>query len=152
MNTNTKPPILEGCAVLPPMHQGTGNGSLRRHQGDTAKTKRKHADRKTGDRFAVLNTFADFTMAGLARAEIVVWLLLWRDTKPDGLARTSQADLARRAGIDVSTAKRAVARLVRRRLLTVVFRGSLRRGPSKYRVHPTTRSVGGVSCTFPPDL
>ena len=22
MNTNTQPPILEGCAVLPPMHQG----------------------------------------------------------------------------------------------------------------------------------
>ena len=149
MSISTKPPILEGCAVLPPMHQG--NGSPRRHQGDTTKAKGKTSRRNTADRFAVLNTFADFTMAGLARAEIVVWLLLWRDTKPDGLARTSQADLARRAGIDVSTAKRAVARLVRRRLLTVAFRGSLRRGPSKYRVHPTTRTVGGNSCTIPPD-
>ena len=63
MNTNTKPPILEGCAVLPPMHQG--NGSPRRHQGDTSKAKGKPARRKTADRFAVLNAFVDFTMAEL---------------------------------------------------------------------------------------
>jgi len=146
-----EPPILEGCSVLPPMHQGDGNRLPRRHQGHRDTTKGKHVGRKTGDRFAVLNTFADFTMGKLSRAEIAVWLLLWRDTKPDGLARTSQADLARRAGSHVSTAKRAVARLVRQRLLTVVFRGSLRRGPSKYRVHPTTRIIGGISCTFPAD-
>ena len=92
--------------------------------------------RRKGDRFAVLNTFADFTLSALTRAEIAVWLLLWRDTKRDGTAKTSQADLARRAGVSVGTAKRAVAGLRCRGLLTVVFRGTLRRGPSAYRVHP----------------
>jgi hypothetical protein len=40
---------------------------------------------------------ADFTLSALTRAEIAVCLLLWRDTKSDGTAQTSQADLARRA-------------------------------------------------------
>jgi hypothetical protein len=98
------------------------------------------AGRRTGERFAVLNAFVDFTLRELTRAEIAVWFVLYRDTKAaDGLARTSQADLARRAGVNLGTAKRAVARLCRRGLLTVVFRGSLRRGPSAYRVRPLTK-------------
>ena len=135
MNTNTKPPILEGCAVLPPMHRG--NGSPRRHQGDTSNAKGKHADRKTGDRFAVLNAFVDFTMQELSRAEALVWLVLYRDTK-DGTARTSQSDISRRAGVNVRTVKRAIAGLHRRGLLVLVHRGSLRRGPSTYRLRPLT--------------
>ncbi len=108
-----------------------------RHQGN-GKAKGKPARRK-GDRFAVLNAFVDFTLSTLTRAEIAVWLLLWRDTKPDGLARTSQADLARRAGVNAKTVKRAVAALAAAGLLTVVYRGSLRRGPSAYRVRPLPR-------------
>ena len=77
-------------------------------------------------------------MRDLARAEVLGWLALFRDTKPDGLVRTSQANLARRVGAHVCTIKRAVAALVGRGLLTVVFRGSLRNGPSAYRVHPLT--------------
>ena len=34
----------------------------------------------------------------------MVWLVLYRDTK-DGVAKTSQADIARRAGISVRTAQ-----------------------------------------------
>ena len=136
MNTSNKPPILEGCAVLPPMHQG--NGSHRRPQCDTSKAKGKPVRRKTGDRFAVLNAFVDFTMQELTRAEALVWLTLFRDTKPDGLARTGQADLARRAGVNVRTVKRTVASLHHRGLLVLVYRGSLRRGPSTYRVRSLT--------------
>ena len=111
----------------------------RHHAADAAgrgrdKTKGTAADRKAGNRFAALNAFVDFTQRELSRAEIAVWFTLYRDTKPDGLARTSQADLARRAGVNVRTAKRAVLTLWRRGLLTVVFRGNLRRGPSIYRV------------------
>jgi hypothetical protein len=90
--------------------------------------------RRTGERFATLNAFVDVTAGTLNRAELLAWLILYRDTKADGLARTSQADLARRAGVNVRTAKRAVLTLCRRGLLTVVFRGNLRRGPSVYRV------------------
>lgn len=93
-------------------------------------------------RFATLNGFVDFTAGTLTRAELLVWLTLFRDTKPaDGLARTSQADLARRARVNIRTAKRAVLSLCRRGLLTVVFRGSLRRGPSIYRALAMDRST-----------
>jgi hypothetical protein len=116
-----------------------GNGSTpARHRGYNGEAKGKPARRK-GDRFAVVNAFLDFTAGGLTRAAALTWLVLWRDTKPDGTARTSQADLARRIGADPSTVKRAVAALVKAGLLAVVYRGSLRRGPSAYRVRPLTR-------------
>lgn len=99
----------------------------------------KATKRQAGDRFETLNTFVDFSLRELTRAEIAVWLLLWRDTKPDGLAKTSQVDLGRRAGLHLATVKRTVATLCRRGLLTVVRRGTLRRGPSIYRVRPLTK-------------
>jgi hypothetical protein len=149
MNTHTLPPILKGCTVLPPMHQGDGNGLPGRHQGDTSKAKGKTSRRSTADRFAMLNAFVDFTMQELSRAEALVWFALFRDTKPDGIARTSQADLARRVGANVGTVKRAMAGLRRRGLLTVVCRGSLRRGPSAYRVHPLTRDTAKGAPALP---
>jgi len=133
---------LEPTAVgqdPPPLRASSGNGrSSARRPGQTgeAKEKRARRQRKTAGRFAALNSFVDFTMQELSRAESLTWLVLYRDTKPDGTAQTSQADLARRVGVNVGTVKRAVAGLRRRGLLTVVFRGSLRRGPSAYRVHP----------------
>jgi hypothetical protein len=134
MNTQTKPPILEGCAVLPPMHQANGNGSPRQRQGDTAKAKGKPGRRKTADRFAVLNAFVDFTIAGLTRNEIAAWLVLWRDTKPDGTARTSQVDLARRVGVTDRTVRNVLGQLAEKGLLRVVYRGGIGRGASRYRV------------------
>jgi hypothetical protein len=91
------------------------------------------------DRFATINAFTDFGLGRLGRAEIAVWVILWRDTKPDGLARTSQADLARRAGCYLSTVKRAVRKLVGAGLLEMVRRGRLGAGPSAYRVRPVRR-------------
>ncbi len=90
-------------------------------------------------RFLTLNTFCDVTMARLTRAELAVWLLLYRDTKPEGTARTSQADLARRAGVDKRTVERAVRRLVAAGLLDVIYQGGFQRGVSVYRVHPQRR-------------
>ena len=91
---------------------------------------------KAGDRFAVVNAFLDFSAQHLGRAECLTWLSLWRDTKRDGVAATSQADIARRIGAHRGTVKRAIAKLVDAGLLTVARRGSLRRGASAYRVHP----------------
>ncbi len=90
----------------------------------------------TGDRFAVLNTFADFTVAGLTRNEIAAWLVLWRDTKPDGTARTSQVDLARRVGVTDRTVRNVLGQLAEKGLLRVVYRGGIGRGASRYRVRP----------------
>lgn len=136
MNTNhyEKPPILEGCAVLPPMHQG--NGSHRRHQGDTSKAKGKPARRKTGNRFGVLNAFVDCTLAGLTRNEIAVWLVLYRDTKLDGTARTGQSDIARRAGISARSVRRGIEGLRQRGLVKRVYQGGIGRGASAYRIRP----------------
>lgn len=94
------------------------------------------AKRKAANRFQVLNAFVDRRMAQLSPSEITTWLILYRDTKPDGTARTSQADLGRRAGVDARTVRRAIANLKRRGLLKVIRRGDLRGGPSSYAVLP----------------
>jgi hypothetical protein len=128
---NAQPRILQVGEEPPPLNP-PGEGRPRQ-ASRLGKAKGKGA---SAGRFKVINTFADFSLAGLDRAEIAVWLLLWRDTKPDGLARTSQTDLARRAGTSDRTARRAVNSLRRAGLLTVVYQGGLRRGASVYRVHP----------------
>jgi DNA-binding MarR family transcriptional regulator len=97
---------------------------------------RKTSKRQARLRFEILNAFVDTGMVGLSRAELAVWLALYRDTKRDGTALASLADLARRAGIDRQTASRAVGRLARRNMLQVIRRGGLHRGPSVYRVFP----------------
>ncbi len=91
------------------------------------------------ERFAVLNAFVDFGIADaeLTPAESLVWLVLFRDTKADGTARTAQTDIARRADLDVRTVRRAVASLEAKGMLQMVRRGRLNAGPSVYRVHPT---------------
>jgi hypothetical protein len=91
--------------------------------------------RKGSDRFRVINGFVDFTLFELTRAEIAVWLILWRDTR-DGTARTAYDDLARRAGCNRRNVGRAVRRLEQLGLLKIIHRGGLGRGPSRYRVLP----------------
>ena len=88
---------------------------------------------KTKERFALLNTFVDFSMGELSRAEIVVWMILFRDSK-EGIARTAQADIARRGKIDRRTVGRSLRRLASRGLLKIVHQGGFRRGVSLYRV------------------
>ena len=55
----------------------------------------------------------------------------------DGVARTGQADIARRAGIDARTVRRALDALTAMGMVTTVRRGKLNAGPSAYRVRPT---------------
>ncbi|HKM52020.1 MAG TPA: hypothetical protein VJY33_01350 [Isosphaeraceae bacterium] len=98
--------------------------------------RRKTSKRASRLRFEVLNAFVDSGMADLSRAELALWLVLYRDTKPGGTARASLADIAHRAGIDRQTASRAVGRLTHRKMLQVLRRGSLKDGPSSYRVFP----------------
>ena len=123
----TGKPTLDGCEVLAPL-QATGTRSP-----DGAKPSKP--TKRTADRFRVLNAFVDCTAAELNRSEILVWFVLYRDTR-DGIACTSQADIARRAGIDDRTVRRAIRRLEREMLLKTVYRGGLNRGASKYRVLP----------------
>ena len=91
------------------------------------------AKQSTPGRFATLNNFVDFTIAGLSRSEISVWLILFRDSR-DGSARTSISDLARRADCNRTTVLRALRRLEARCLVETVHKGGLRSGPSRYVV------------------
>ncbi len=126
--TNGHPPMLDGCAVLPAMEPAEPTA-------EQAKPKRKPNRRKTGNRFAVLNAFVDTAAGELTRSEILVWLVLYRDTR-NGIAQTSQADIARRANLSSRTVRYAIGRLTKRGLLALVYRGGINRGTSKYRVSP----------------
>jgi hypothetical protein len=91
--------------------------------------------RTRSERFAVLNTFTDATLAGLTGAEAKVWLVVFRDVKAaTGTARTGQADIGRRAGLSVRGVRKALRGLERKGLLTVRRRGRLNAGPSVYAV------------------
>lgn len=104
-------------------------GANPRSSGRTTKRRSRH-------RFEILNAFVDEGMGDLSRAELAVWMILYRDTKLTGTARTSLDDIARRGGMDRQTASRAVGKLERRKMLQVVKRGGLNLGPSTYRVFP----------------
>jgi len=91
---------------------------------------------KSKGRFGVLNAFVDYSLADLDHPCRSVWLVLFRDTRPDGLARTSQTDIARRIGMSARTVKRAVRKLETLGLLSVKFRGGLGGRLSVYHVHP----------------
>lgn len=78
--------------------------------------------------FAEINAFIDVTLARLTRAEAAVWLVLWRDTKPTGQARVSQADVARRAGVTDRAVRAALAGLREKGLVKVVRRGGSEQG------------------------
>ena len=125
------PRILAVGDEFPPMTPPPESPA--RSPREEPKGKRADAKRNAGDRFEVLNAFIDFSLAGLTRAEVAVWLVLYRDTR-NGTARTSYDDIARRAGINRRSVGRSLRRLESRGLMSVVRRGSLRCGPSSYRV------------------
>ncbi|MCC7419343.1 MAG: helix-turn-helix domain-containing protein [Planctomycetaceae bacterium] len=138
-NGTTAPRLLAGCEVLPAMEPPAPRPADEPSEVDARKATGKTTKRKAGERFAMLNTFVDFTAGTLARGELLVWLVLFRDCR-DGIARTSQADIARRAGMTDRTVRRTLKRLETRGLVQTVSRGGIHRGVSKYRCHPLDRS------------
>jgi len=99
--------------------------------------------RTRSERFAVLNAFVDMGLADLTGAETKVWLILFRDTKGEGTARTAQADIARRAGLSVRSVKLAIRSLTANGMVRLVRLGRLNVGPSIHTVH----SVGSHGAT-----
>jgi hypothetical protein len=128
--------VLHGCEVLPPLNSPSPSRSPAPRRPEQSKEKAVGRSAARG-RFAAINAFLDVTARDLELSQIVVWILLWRDTKPDGLARTATADIARRTGASKRTVLRAVKTLAKAGLLAVVRVGNLRVGPSVYRVRPT---------------
>lgn len=126
--------ILLPDAVLRPDEEEEAGPPPPAGKAPTGEPKR----RTRSGRFAELNAFADFGLAGLTGAETKVWLILFRDVKAaTGTARTGQADIARRAGLKPRSVRYALASLEAKGMVRVVHRGRLNAGPSVYRVHPT---------------
>jgi predicted transcriptional regulator len=131
------PRIIPVGGELPPLEPPAER--LRKPMpGKASKPKEKTGKRSAGERFRLLNNFVDFTLAELTRAEIAVWMILYRDTR-DGTAQTAYDDLARRAGCNRRNVGRAVRRLEQLGLLQVAHQGGLRRGPSRYCVRPLAK-------------
>ncbi|OWK41274.1 hypothetical protein [Fimbriiglobus ruber] len=120
--TNAPAPTggLKGAEMLPPVAP--------------TPTARPTTRKNARGRFAEINGFVDESMATLSRSAAIVWLILWRDTKSDGLSRTGQTDLGRRAGVTDRTVRSALAELIGVGLVKVVRKGRLGSGPTTYRV------------------
>lgn len=133
---------LKGCEVLPPIPTPEKVADGEREAKDRAKaqscqrTEGPNGRRRSQGRFATLNSFVDCSLATILRTDALVWLVLFRDTR-DGVARTAQSYIARRAGLCKRTVSTAVRRLEQAGLLDVVHRGGFRRGISTYRIRPT---------------
>lgn len=143
----SNPPIIPpGVVGLPPMEAGRRGSPNNGNAG--APPKGNGNRRRAANRFAVLNAFLDMTAGALTRAELLTWLILYRDIKPDGTTRTAQADIARRAGTDARTVRRALARLTAFGLVRIVRQGGFRKGSSVYAVEalPKHPPEGGKSC------
>jgi hypothetical protein len=86
--------------------------------------------------FPTFNGFVDLGVRHLSRSEIAAYLILLRDTKPDGTARTSFGSIASRGGMSQRQAVRAVQALIGRGVVEVVRRGGRGIGATTYCVLP----------------
>lgn len=126
--------IIPPGEVLPPMD----SPPLKSQHSETKTDKgKKKGTRHTRDRFAVLNSFVDAGARLVDPTAQACWWVIYRETKPNGLARVSHSRMGKCIGKSRHTAMRAVGRLEEAGLLTVVRRGGLIGGASTYRVNST---------------
>jgi hypothetical protein len=112
-------------------------------KGRSPPREKSPSKKRVGHRFAEINSFVDFTMARLTKTAIAVWLNLWRDTRPDGIARTGQVDMARRAGVTERAVRNALDELAAQGSVKVIRRGRIGTGPSAYQVKALTPKEAG---------
>lgn len=116
-----------------------GDGSVA-HEGTVAASNAKARRAKPqpgGDgaaRWATFNAFMDACLKHLSPVEANVWMLLFRDTKPDGMARTSSRNLAQRCGCSLRAVTHAMKMLRKTKLIEVVTASTNRGSPSVFRV------------------
>lgn len=150
---DASPEELSSVSGRPPVAVPTKADTIASAQGSPAATAAERQprsrrgypgrDRRPQDRFRVLNAFVDEQMCSVSPNAAKAWFVLYRDTKPDGLARTGLSDMAARMGCSVSTAKRAVRELRKRNLVTPVRKGAPGRGPNVYSVNATADPARG---------
>ena len=94
-----------------------------------AKMKRKDAVKK---RWAMLNHFVDYGMAGLELSDMAVWMTLFRHANADGVACVPQTRIKTLTGIAGSTITLAIERLLKTGWVERIQRGGPVGGPAKY--------------------
>jgi len=127
MTMTTPPSDIDRLLAVPPCLDPKG-AAVPRKQRAPAKG--------NAGRFDALNAFVDTELASLTGAEAAVWLVLYRDTR-NGTARTAQSWIAKRAGVDGRTVRRALVALQRRGLVDVLRQGGPNAGAAIYRVRGT---------------
>jgi hypothetical protein len=143
MSTNKDSKIIPVGEELPPLDAlPTKPTNEVRSDARPPKTASGRKGKRTLMRFREINTFCDETLRVLQRAEAAVWLLLWRDTRPDGRARVGQADLARRAGCTERTVRRALVVLESRGLVKTLYQGGWPKRVSVYQVTAVPKAGG----------
>lgn len=98
------------------------------------KTNKSKPSKATGQRFQSINDFVDATMQKLKPTAALAWIVLWRDAR-NGIARTSQSDIARRVGVSRKTAMRAIAELEAASIVKRVVKGNSFKQCSAYEVY-----------------
>jgi hypothetical protein len=116
-----QPTILRGLDTLPPFERAARNTRARKQSEPT-------------NRWHTLNAFVDSHLSAVSGTAAKVWFILFRDTKPNGLASTSQGNLARRAGVCPRTVRTALRTLIDVGLVRMVQRGNVNQGASVYAV------------------
>jgi len=122
------PPLVTAAAAGPVPTRPAGRNGVKRH----ARRRGKQDSRFVGP--CGINPFLDDVQRTMKPSTALVWVTLWRDTKPGGLARAGATDLARRIGVGVSTVKRGLRTLRARGLVEIVHQGGVGRGVSTYRL------------------
>lgn len=127
---------LKGCETLPPMLSPEPIVCHRdRNRHDAPGQPKPKGRRRGSQRFTMLNTFMDCTLATIPRTDALVWLVLFRDARGN-TARSAQTYIARRSGLCKRTVGTAIKRLERAGLLEVLYQGGINRGLSVYRIRP----------------
>ncbi len=104
-----------------------------------ATAKRRKKNPQSAERFKTMNEFADLSAKSVSTTAQAAWWILFRETKPSGLASVSLSQLAESIGMKRRTAIYAIQELERGGLLSVVKRGNAKTGSSIYRIHGTAK-------------
>jgi hypothetical protein len=121
------PRILPGATVLPPMEP-----TSRPTKSNNADKPKRNRDAR--NRFATLNAFADYGARHVGTTAQACWWIIFRETKPDGMARIAHRRIAECIGTSRHTVLRALATLEKNGLLIVVKRGDFSGASSIYRL------------------
>lgn len=130
--------MLDDVGTMPPLERlvTNGDGAI---GGGRSNPRPEGKSPATTARFKTMNEFADFSAKSVSTTAQAAWWILFRETKPNGLASVSFNQIADLIGLKRRAAIRAVQELEDAGLLTVVKRGSLKAGPSTYRIHGTPK-------------